>query len=113
MVGERERRHLELEGAVHEIPDPVGAVEEGVLRVGVEVDEGHGRGVALSPLRGRGIYTTLPRGEGEGGRRGRPGAGAREAGCGCGRASAGSVAAEGVENRLQLDHVLVLVPPGA
>ena len=53
VVGERDRRHLELGGALREVRDPAGAVEDRVLGVDVEVDErrfGHGRSiVALSP----------------------------------------------------------------
>jgi hypothetical protein len=43
MVGERQRRHLVLLGLPDQISDPVGAVEQGVLGVGVEVYEAHGR----------------------------------------------------------------------
>ena len=46
VVGERDGRHLELGGALREVRDPAGAVEDRVLGVDVEVDEGrfgHGR----------------------------------------------------------------------
>ena len=41
MVGDRERGLLELERPRDQVVDPVGAVEEGVLGVAVEMDEGH------------------------------------------------------------------------
>ena len=41
VVRERERRLLELLGARDQVADAVRAVEEGVLRVAVEMDEGH------------------------------------------------------------------------
>ena len=46
VVGERDGRHLELGGALREVRDPARAVEDRVLRVDVEVDEGrfgHGK----------------------------------------------------------------------
>jgi hypothetical protein len=53
MIGERDGGHLELGGALREVRDAAGAVEDRVLGVDVEVDErrfGHGRSiVALSP----------------------------------------------------------------
>jgi hypothetical protein len=77
MVGDREGGHLELECARDELIDPVGAVEEGVLGVGVKMNEGQGfrclvsgfraggrelqgageePGVYIIPARARGVY---------------------------------------------------------
>ena len=42
VVGEGQRRHLELLGPANQVRDPVGSVQEGVFGVGVKVDEGHG-----------------------------------------------------------------------
>lgn len=39
VIGDRDRRHLELRGPLDELADPAGAVEHGVLGVAVEVDE--------------------------------------------------------------------------
>src|SRR5688572_20460111 len=43
VIGDRERRLLELGSALDELLDPVGAVEERVLGVAVQVYEGHRR----------------------------------------------------------------------
>src|SRR5579871_5445313 len=40
VVGEPDRWHVELGGALREIRDPARPVEDGVLRVDVKVDEG-------------------------------------------------------------------------
>ena len=53
MIGDRQRGLLELLGALDQIVDPVGAVEERVFRVAMEMDEGHlgedsGRGPTVS-----------------------------------------------------------------
>ena len=40
VIGERDGRHLELGGALREVRDPAGPVEDRVLGVDVEVDEG-------------------------------------------------------------------------
>ncbi len=42
VIRNRERWLLELQSPLDQVIDPVGAVEEGVLRVAVEVDEAHG-----------------------------------------------------------------------
>ena len=50
VVGEPDGRHLELGGALREVRDPAGAVEDRVLGVDVEVDEGrfgHGESIVL------------------------------------------------------------------
>ena len=54
VVGERDRRHLELGGPLDEIRNPAGAVEDRVLRVDVEVDErsvSHARWTPYKPSR--------------------------------------------------------------
>ena len=43
MIGDRQRGLLELERPRDQVIDPVGAIEEGVFRVAVEMDEGHYR----------------------------------------------------------------------
>ena len=43
VVGERQRGHLVLLGLANHVPQAVRAVEQGVLGVGVQVDEGHGK----------------------------------------------------------------------
>ncbi len=50
VVGERDRRHLELGGALGEVRNPAGAVEDRVLGMDVEMNErrfGHGRSIVL------------------------------------------------------------------
>jgi hypothetical protein len=39
VVGDRDRRHLELPDPPAELPQPIGAVEKRILSVKVEVDE--------------------------------------------------------------------------
>ena len=39
VLGDRERRHLQLDRAVEQLLDPAGAVEERILGVQVQVDE--------------------------------------------------------------------------
>ncbi len=41
MVGDREGRLFELDGPGYQVVDPVGAIEQGVLGVAVQVYEGH------------------------------------------------------------------------
>ena len=41
VIGDRQRRLLELLRPADQVVDPVGAVEEGVFGVAVEVNEGH------------------------------------------------------------------------
>jgi hypothetical protein len=43
MIGDRERRHLELLGARDEAVDAIGAIEQRVFGMAVEMDEGQGR----------------------------------------------------------------------
>jgi translation initiation factor IF-1 len=67
MVGQRDGGHPELGGADAEIGDPAGAVEDRVLGVDVEVDEGrvgHGQPI-LEPLQDR-TASPAPRGAGSG-----------------------------------------------
>ena len=47
MIGDRERRHLEFEGARDQIIDPVRPVEQGVLGVAVEMREGQWTGLGV------------------------------------------------------------------
>src|SRR5205823_3451326 len=50
VVGQADRRHVELRRPFCEVRDPARPVEDGVLRVDVEVDEGrfgHGRPIVL------------------------------------------------------------------
>jgi hypothetical protein len=47
VVGERDRRHLELGGAGSKVRDPAGPVEDRVLGVDMEVDELSGQGRAI------------------------------------------------------------------
>jgi hypothetical protein len=43
VVGDGERRLLQLGGALNQVVDPIGAVEQRVLGVAVQVYEGHRR----------------------------------------------------------------------
>src|SRR5881628_370587 len=62
VVGDRERVHAQRLDPVEQVGDPVGAVEEGVLAVGVEVNERHTasgryrRSSALSKARCAGYF---------------------------------------------------------
>ena len=53
VVGQREPRHLVLFRLAHEVRQAVGAVEEGELGMGVEVDEAHVTGRSAGPWGGR------------------------------------------------------------
>ena len=54
VVGDRQRGHLEVDGLLDERLHARGAVEQRVLGVGVEVDEGHRAAPATLPAPGRG-----------------------------------------------------------
>src|SRR2546426_9191937 len=62
VVGDRERVHAQRLDPIEQVGDPVGAVEEGVLAVGVEVNERHTargryrRSSALSKARCAGYF---------------------------------------------------------
>jgi hypothetical protein len=43
VIGDRERRHLEVLGALDQIVDTIRAVEERILGVAVQVNERHDR----------------------------------------------------------------------
>ena len=65
VVCEPDGRHLELGGALREVGDPAGAIENRVLGVDVEVDErrfGHGESIVL----GAPADSDLPLGSSEG-----------------------------------------------
>src|SRR5471032_1440114 len=52
MIGDRQRRLLEFERPVDQVIDAIRAVEEGVLRMAVEMDERHyGKDSDRAPLR--------------------------------------------------------------
>ncbi len=51
VIGQRDRRHLELGGPLDEIRDPAGPVEDRVLGVDVEVDEGCFRHAERTPYK--------------------------------------------------------------